>query len=509
MNRVPLLFLNVTIVATCGLVYELLAGTLASYVLGDSVTQFSLIIGLYLSAMGVGAWLSGKLERKLAERFIDVELAVALIGGFSAPILLLSFARLSWFPVVLYGLVFLIGTLVGLELPLLMRICKDRLSFKDLVSRFLTFDYLGALFGSLMFPLFFVPKIGLLKTSMVFGLGNAVVGLWGTWLLSDVIGGNLRMLRARGVFVIGVLLFGLTQADRVEGWSEDDLFPDPVVLSKTSHYQRIVFTHSKRGYNLYLNGNLQFSSTDEYRYHEALVHPAFAAAPAPPKSVLVLGGGDGLAVREILRHESVTAITLVDLDPAMTTLAHEFRPLVELNRDALRDPRVTVVNDDAFIWLDELFARAPETRFDVVIVDFPDPNNFALGKLYTRLFYQKLRRVMAPDAVATIQSTSPLYARRSFWSIVQTMEAAGLSVRPYQVTVPSFGVWGYALARLVPFDSPRTAPPGLAFLNDGQMAAMFDFPLDMAARPDDGLEVNRLDNQWLVRTYEAEWRRWQ
>jgi spermidine synthase len=508
-DRVPLLYLNVTVVATCGLVYELLAGTLASYVLGDSVTQFSLIIGLYLSAMGVGAWLSGKLERKLAERFIDVELGVALIGGLSAPVLLLSFARLSWFPVVLYGLVLLIGILVGLELPLLMRICQDRMSFKDLVSRMLTFDYLGALFGSLMFPLFFVPKIGLLKTSMVFGLGNAAVGLWGTWLLADVIGGSVRLLRARALFVIGVLLFTLTQADRLEGLSEDDLFPDPVVLSKTSHYQRIVVTHSKRGYNLYLNGNLQFSSTDEYRYHEALVHPAFAAAPSPPRSVLVLGGGDGLAVREILRHDGVEQVTLVDLDPSMTALARDFRPLVELNRDSLRDPRVTIVNSDAFIWLDELHATAPGTRFDVVIIDFPDPNNFALGKLYTRLFYQKLRRALAPEGVAVVQSTSPLYARRSFWSIAHTMEAAGLAVRPYQVTVPSFGVWGYALARLTPFEPPRKAPPGLAFLNDAQMAAMFEFPVDMAERPDDALEVNRLDNQWLVRTYESEWRRWQ
>ncbi len=214
MDRVPLLFLNVLVVATCGLVYELLAGTLASYVLGDSVTQFSLIIGLYLSAMGVGAWLSGKIERNLAMRFLDVELGVAIIGGLSAPILLLSFARLSWFPVVLYGLVFVIGTLVGLELPILMRICQDRLSFKDLVSRILTFDYLGALVGSLLFPLVFVPKLGLLKTSVFFGLCNAAVALWGTWLLADVLGAGVRLLRARALFVIALLGFAFTQVDR-------------------------------------------------------------------------------------------------------------------------------------------------------------------------------------------------------------------------------------------------------------------------------------------------------
>src|SRR5687768_10349808 len=161
MNRTPILFLNVLIIATCGLVYELLAGTLASYVLGDSVTQFSLIIGIYLFAMGVGAWLSRFLEANLAKRFVEVELAVALVGGASAPLLFLSFARLTGFQLVLYSLVFVIGTLVGLEIPLLMRILKDQLDFKEIVSRVLAFDYIGALLASLLFPLFLVPRMGL------------------------------------------------------------------------------------------------------------------------------------------------------------------------------------------------------------------------------------------------------------------------------------------------------------------------------------------------------------
>ena len=175
MNRTPVLFLNVLIIATCGLVYELLAGTLASYVLGDSVTQFSLIIGIYLFALGVGAWLSRFIDTGLARKFIEVELGVALLGGLSAPLLFLSFGRFSYFPVVLYGLVFGIGVLVGLELPLLMRILKDVLDFKELVSRVLTFDYVGALVASLLFPLFLVPKLGLVRTSLIFGLLNAGV----------------------------------------------------------------------------------------------------------------------------------------------------------------------------------------------------------------------------------------------------------------------------------------------------------------------------------------------
>src|SRR5882757_1208804 len=187
MKRTPLLFLNVFVIATCGLIYELLAGTLSSYVLGDSVTQFSIIIGVYLSAMGVGSWLSGFIEKHIAEKFVDIELAVAVLGGFSAPLLFFAFAKLSYFSIILYGTVFGIGVLVGLEIPILMRILKDELDFKDLISRVLAFDYIGALVASLLFPIFLVPKLGLNRTSLLFGMFNAAVGIWGTWLLLPLI----------------------------------------------------------------------------------------------------------------------------------------------------------------------------------------------------------------------------------------------------------------------------------------------------------------------------------
>src|ERR1044071_7369607 len=209
MIRTSILFLNVLIIATCGLVYELLAGTLASYVLGDDVMQFSLIIGIYLFALGVGAWVSRFVETVLARRFIEVELGVALLGGASAPLLFLSFARLSYFHIVLYGIVFAIGILVGLELPLLMRILKDNLDFKELVSQVLTFDYVGALVASLLFPIFLVPKLGLVRTSLIFGILNAAVGLWGPWLMRPIIKGSVSGLRVRAVFVIALLLAGV------------------------------------------------------------------------------------------------------------------------------------------------------------------------------------------------------------------------------------------------------------------------------------------------------------
>jgi spermidine synthase len=505
MNRTPILFLNVLVIATCGLVYELLAGTLASYVLGDSVTQFSLIIGIYLFAMGAGSWLSRFIERDLARRFVDVEMAVAMLGGASAPLLFLSFAHLSYFHVVLYTLVFLIGVGVGLEIPLLMRILKDHLDFKELVARVLAFDYAGALIASLLFPIFLVPKLGLVRTSLLFGLFNAGVGLWATWLMRPLIGGSVTRLRAQACVVMALLAIAFVKADALTSLAEDAMFADDIVYTKTTHYQRIVVTRNRAGFQLFLNGNLQFSSADEYRYHEALVHPALvlsAEGGRAVRRVLVLGGGDGLALREILKYPAVEEVVLVDLDPDMTELSRRFPPLARLNQNSFQDPRVRVVNEDAMIWLEH---DAPP--FDAAIVDFPDPNTYALGKLYTTRFYRLLKQRLAPDAAVSVQSTSPLFARNSYWCIVRTLEAAGFQVRPYYTAVPSFGVWGFALARRAPFEVPAHAPTvGLKFLDDASLPAMFMLSADLGPVP---VEVNRLDNQSLVRYYEAEWRQYE
>jgi spermidine synthase len=501
MKRPPLLFLNVLIVATCGLIYELLAGTLASYVLGDSVTQFSLIIGIYLFAMGVGSWLSRFIDTGLARRFVDIELAVAVLGGFSAPLLFLTFSRVSYFYVVLYLVVFGIGVFVGLEIPLLLRILKDEIEFKELVSRVLAFDYIGALVASILFPILFVPRLGLIRTSLIFGMLNAGVALWGTWMLRPLIKGRITGLRVKAVVVMVLLVIGLIKANRITSLAEDEMFADEIVFTKDTPYQRIVITRGRAGFQLFLNGNLQFSSTDEYRYHEALVHPAMLLSNNP-KRVLVLGGGDGLALREILKYPSVEHITLVDLDPEMTKLSNTFPLLAKLNQNSFNDPRVHVINEDAFIWLE----KTSEPLYDAAIVDFPDPNTFALGKLYTTRFYRLLKSRLTESAGVSVQSTSPMFARNSYWCIIRTLEAAGFFVRPYYTAVPSFGLWGYALASSSAFDVPRNPPPGLKFLDEQTLASMFTLSKDIEAVP---VEINRLDNQVLVRYYEGEWKRFE
>ncbi len=498
MNR-SLLFLTVLVIATCGLIYELIVGTLASYLLGDSITQFSTVIGVYLFALGIGAWLSGFIDKGVPQRFVEIELAVALCGGISAPFLFATFSAGASFRVTLYSLVIVIGTLVGLEIPLLMRILKEQLQFKDLIARVLTFDYLGSLFASLLFPIVLVPKLGLIRTSLLFGLVNALVGLWSTWLLAPVLGGVTR-LRIKAVVVSALLLVGLAFGDSMTSFFEEQLYNDEVVHAQQTPYQRIVVTRSHRGFSLFLNGNLQFSSVDEYRYHEALVHPAFQRA-AKREQVLILGGGDGLAAREVLRYgDEVKRITLVDLDGAMTKLATSSPELADLNGHALDDAKVRVINDDAMQWLTQT-----DERFDVVIIDFPDPNNFSLGKLYTTRFYALLKAHLTDDGVAVVQSTSPLFARQSFWCIDTTLQASGFETDAYHVWVPSFGEWGYVLASTKPMSARHALPPGLRFLDEETLPTLFVFAKDMSRVP---AEVNRLNNQVLVHYYEDEWRRW-
>ena len=490
------LFLSVFLIAACGLIYELIAGTLASYLLGDSVLQFSTVIGTYLFAMGIGSWLSKFIGRGLVARFITIELLVGLIGGFSSSILFWAFAYTQSFRFLLYGLVLLIGTLVGLEIPLLMRILRERFQFRDLVANVLTFDYLGALGASLLFPLLLVPKLGLVRSAILFGIVNAGVALWSTFLFKDQIG-RPTGLRVTGVLVLLALCGGMYGADWIAAAADDNLYADEVILSRNTRYQRIVLTKWKDDLRLFLSSHLQFSSRDEYRYHEALVHPGLAALPGA-RRVLVLGGGDGLAVREILKYPSVEQVTLVDLDPEMTRLFSTNPMLVALNAGSLQSPRVKIINDDAFPWLD-----TTSDVFDFVVVDFPDPTNFSLGKLYTTAFYRLLSRHVSAHGLIAVQSTSPMFARQSYWCIVNTLKQAGLRTWPYHVYVPSFGEWGFVLAGAGSYDPPVQLPDKLRFLAVHSVPDLFRFPNDMLAVD---AEPNRLNDQVLVRYYEREWR---
>lgn len=490
-----LLLASVFVIATCGLVYELIAGTLASYLLGDSVTQFSTIIGVYLFAMGIGSWLSKFVGQNEAVVFVRVQLLIGVVGGSSAAVLFLLFAQVASFRVLLYALIGLVGTLVGLEIPLLLRILKDRLEFKDLVAQVFTFDYIGALLASLLFPLVLVPHLGLVRSAFLFGALNVVVG-WMTLRVLDLRGRSARLLEGTALVLLVLLSLGFAGAGRIMAWSERAAFEDAVIYARSTPYQRMVLTRRGTDLRLQLNGNLQFSSRDEYRYHEALVHPGLSRIPGA-RRVLVLGGGDGLAVREVLRHPGVELVTLVDLDPEMTRLFSTQSLLTHLNAGALMSPKVRVVNADAFAWL-----ATNTQRFDFVVADFPDPSNFSLGKLFTTTFYGRLRSALAPGGAVVVQSTSPYVARRSFWCVDETLRASGYLTEPYHLYVPSFGEWGFILASPDPLPQAMQIPQGLRFLTEATARDLFTFPPDMSRVV---TEVNRLNNQALVRYFEEEW----
>jgi spermidine synthase len=498
------LLTSVFVVAACGLVYELAAGALASYLLGDSVLQFSTIIGTYLFAMGIGSWLSKYIQHQLVAQFLRIELLVAFIGGLMPALLFMAHSGLPAsadlaFRVMLYGLVGLIGMLAGLEIPLVMRILKShfapRWALSDLVSQVLTFDYLGALVVAVAFPLLFVPHLGLVRTGLFFGLLNAAVAVWVLYAFRA----DLRRWRAHALAcfgVVAVLVAGMAGADRLTTWAEDSFYGEDIVVRESSDYQRVVVTAGDAGVRLFLNGNLQFHSRDEYRYHEVLVHPAMAAHGAP-RRVLVLGGGDGLAVREVLKHPKVEQVTLVELDPHMTQLFARNPVLRKLNGDALLSPKLKVINTDAYTWLE-----ANREVFDVIVIDFPDPTNFALGKLYTTSFYQRADQALAGGGYLVVQTTSPLFARKSYWTVVATLEAVGLTATPLHVHVPSFGEWGFVIASRRPWMPPQRLPAGLRFLTVEGLPALLQFPPDMARV---AAEPNRLSNQALVATFEQEW----
>ncbi len=504
-DYLPLLFATFVIAAS-GLVYQLIAGTLSSYLLGDSIYQFSLVIGLFMTAMGLGAYLSRLIGQRLEQAFVMTQIGLGLTGGLAAPILFAAFAYLDSYQAFLILICLAVGTLVGLEIPLIVRILKRQRTLEINISNILTVDYVGALVAALLFPLVLVPQLGLMSTSLLFGLMNVAVAGLGCWMFFDRLFD--RKLVVATVLAAVFLLGGLVFSQRLVGLVEAEIYSDEIIYAQTTRYQRIVITHQNDHVRLFLNGALQFDSVDEHRYHEALVHPAMGLA-GRVDTVLILGGGDGMAAREVLRHEGVESVTLVDLDPAMTRLFRRHPQLTALNGNALDDPRVTIVNQDAFEFL-----KGDPNRFNVIVIDLPDPRTPSLSKLYSRAFYTEVARHLTRDGVMVTQATSPVYAREAFWSIERTLDATAdpfrpaktLEVRPYHAYVPSFGDWGFvmAAARRLDWSSIRL-PPDLRFLEPATLPGLRVFPRDIARLP---VAINTLQAQPLLGYYEEGWARW-
>lgn len=498
-RQVTALIFSAFVSGLCSIIYELLIATTASYFLGDSIKFFSLTIGIYMASMGVGTYLSKFIDREILARFVAIELTLAALGGLSIPILYFAYA---WTALFIHAYLFLtisIGLLIGLEIPFLTRLMDRYNQLKVNIANILSFDYFGALVATIAFPFVLLPVFGVYQSSLLFGFANMSIGFVMLRVFGAEIGGSARRLMRLTIVLTGLLtLMILLSHYFLEHWDQS-LYEDRIVHAEQTRFQRIVLTRDRDDLRLYLDGNLQFSSIDEYRYHEALVHVPISLTPIAPQRVLLLGAGDGMAARELLKYPDLKEIVLVDLDPRMIALAERNPYVSALNGNSLRSPKVKIVFADAFGYL-----QNNTQPFDMVIADLPDPNNNALARLYSKQFYQLVHRSLVPGGVFVTQATSPYFAPRAFWSIAETVRAGGFAnIYPYHVNVPSFGEWGFVLA-----SDPKLnmAKPVIAvetrFLQAEGVTKHFQFDKDIDT---ENVSISTLDRPAILDYYLAGW----
>ncbi|MFT4924277.1 MAG: spermidine synthase [Phenylobacterium sp.] len=475
-----ILLISILIVALCGITYELIIGTVSSYLLGNSVYQFSLTIGFFMFSMGVGSYLSKFFGDQLLRNFIIIEIWIALIGGAASLLLFMAFPLVNaLYNLVMYSLILLIGALVGMEIPILTTLLSERSSTKDSIANVLSIDYVGALIGSVAFPLILLPQLGLIRSSFAIGLINILTAMVNIWFFRDQLKRPKLLLLFSGAIMSTLVVF-LFMGSFLTSFAEQHLYFDQIVYTKQTQYQRIVVTESHRTkeQRLYIDGHIQFSARDEYRYHESLVHPVMSQS-GKRDNILILGGGDGLAAREVLKYADVKLIHLVDIDPEMTRIAREFPLLKKLNKGSLDHDKLTVFNQDAFTFINQA-----GILYDRVIIDMPDPHNEAINKLYSREFYKMVKRRMAADGFVVSQSSSPFFTRRTFWCIEQTMDHIFDQTASFQVTVPAFGLWGFNMGSMNGgFVKDYQFDIATRYLNSATMAAAMVFSEDTSKIP--------------------------
>lgn len=496
------------IVSVCGIIFEVLFGALGSYILGDGVKQYTLTISLFLTGMGIGASISERVTKNLIRSFVWIEYLIALIGGFSSFLLfgITAYLGSGTDAFFLYTVTLVVGGLTGLELPILIRKANQiGVELNKSTARVLFSDYAGGLIGGVLFVFWLKPQFGLVKTAFLVAVINVAVALWILYLFRSQIKG-VKKLSVMGISILFLLFGGIFFGEEAAFSFEQRLYKDPIIIAEETAYQRIILTKEQGDTRLYLNGSLQFSSSDEYRYHETLVHPTMSAVESP-KNILILGGGDGLAVRELLKYKTIEDITLVDLDPRITELAMNHHEFLKLNEGALLDSLVEIFNEDAFNFMEET-----TEWYDVILVDLPDPNNESLNKLYTWEFYSLLRNHLRPGGAMMVQATSPVFAPNVYWTINETIKSTDLFVTNLHVDIPSFGNWGFIMATREKLNSDElsiTVPT--KYLTSEMIPALKAFGKD----EDDIVfdkkgervqwETNTLIHPILIKLYEEAW----
>jgi len=420
------------------IVTEYTLATLASYLLGDAILQWTIVISLMLFSMGLGSRYSRKYETQLLDRFVLIEFGLSFLCTFSAMFCFWISSYTIHFGLVVYGIACMIGFMTGLEIPLITRINQTYESLRENISSVMEYDYYGGLLGGALFAFVLLPFCGLTYTPVIIGSLNLIVASLILWQFPN----RLERPQILNIqFIVLLLISGMAfaVAKPIVLYGEQHKYKDKIVYQEQTRYQKIVITEWKDDFWLFINGSTQFSTYDEERYHEPLVHPLMGLIEER-NDILLLGGGDGLAAREILKYSDVESLTVVDLDPAMTRLAQQDKIFLNINKDSLNDPRVRVVNQDAY-----QFIKESGNLYDAIIVDLPDPKSVSLSLLYSLGFYKMVEKHLKPFGAMVTQSTSPLYSPKAFLCIKKTMQAAEFSILSYQNSVPSMGQWGWQL----------------------------------------------------------------
>jgi spermidine synthase len=497
-----LLLISAAVSSSCGLAIELLLGTLASYLVGNQALAYGVAVGGFLAAMGIGSYVSKfiatddksvSLQQDLLSAFIKVELLIAPLIAFLPLGLFGLFVRDGNLWLGLSLATTLLGILAGLEVPLLTRILELESDLKDALAGVLALDYIGALLGSIAFPLVLLPFCGLFPTGFIIGTLQA--------MMVFLIGAKFPRLKywkylglSVAIFLIALTPISIPFANRLE----NNLYQAPIIKRIQSQYQRIVLTRQGQDLRLFLDGDLQLSTIDEYRYHEALVHPAMSASKQP-KKVLIMGAGDGMALREVLKWPTVEKVVLIELDPAVVQLASNYPQLIELNHNAFADPRVRVIYGDALLTVPKL-----SDRFDAIFADFPDPDRDIIAKLYSEGFYLRLLDRLSENGMLVTQASSPFFAPKVISCIDRTLQYVGLQTFPYVIDVPSFGSWGFVLAsrhKIIPQN--LKLPIATRFLTESLLSGLFNLPGDIKLQK---VAINRLSYPVIVR-YQSD-RKW-
>jgi spermidine synthase len=474
------LILKIAVFATglAGVVAEFVLSTLATYLLGDAVFQWAVVMSLMLFAMGLGSRVSRLIKKDLLDAFILTEFVLSILCAAASCLAYGMAGRISEVGILIYCQALLIGGLIGLEIPLVTRLNQNYEELRINIASIMEKDYFGALLGGLLFAFFALPHLGLTYTPIALGAVNfSVAGLLLFFFLGLV---KKKRLILGAFFVALICLAGLALfAEPIVTYGEQARYRDKVVFATQTPYQKIVITRWRQNHWLFLNGQEQFSTVDEHLYHEPLVHPVMNLTDNPER-ILIIGGGDGLALREVWKHKSVKSVVMVDLDPVMTGLAKEHPLLRSINRDSMHDSRLTVMNQDA-----GSFIKDDDRLYDVIIVDLPDPDSVDLSHLYSLGFYRRLKAHLTLGGALVTQAGSPFFAQKAYLCIMKTMQQAWFVLLPMHNHIPTMGEWGWFIAKhqdeISPADLRQKALQlefteiNTRFLNNAAMAALVNF----------------------------------